>query len=149
MAIWFCLPEWARWILCWPVLAISWIIMIFLSQFIETMSYGLGNPSALIKYTAPIYANLMALPLFLYAVRYFIPRKQHYFVLAWCVFIALILLLNLNYFIQDIINDYEGVWDMLKNLIWSGLSLLVSVVMYHKIKKEVQQDEKREARYRL
>lgn len=135
MEWWKKLPEWLRWILCWPLIMIAAAI----TQIIGVILGGLAVDRIWIskeigEMLVPIIGSLFALPIFFFAIQHLVPRKQHYVVLIWCLFdlLATASAAIMVYF--DFVNDADELWWTIRDLAWGLIGLTIGVYYFLKIR---------------
>lgn len=76
MEKWEKLPEWSRWILCWPlILVFPLLVGVIISLFASTVLRGFFLPDFVVEAIAPALATLLAGPVFFFFIHQLVPRK--------------------------------------------------------------------------
>jgi hypothetical protein len=134
---WNGLPEWARWILCWPIiLAVSLAAYLVGAIMADLAVDRILIPDELGDGIAPAMASLISLPALTYAIQYFVPRKQHYVVAVLCVLYLLATVAGTYWQYVEITQSSAEVWMTLRDVAWGALGLAVVAYFFIKIKNE-------------
>ena len=91
MKYWWRIPEWGRWILCWPVMLVAGIASAIIVELILwwlLVAHGVSKP--VFDVVSPALMSLMCIPVFFYSVYTFVPRRPT-IVTGLCVGISTIL----------------------------------------------------------
>jgi hypothetical protein len=88
MKRWEQLPEWARWILCWPLIFVFTIVAGLFTSFLASVALArspIPQPVATALY--PALATLVSGPIFFLLIHALVPRKQTW-VTGFFVFVS-------------------------------------------------------------
>ena len=128
MKWWENLPEWLRWILCWPCLI---IVALLTGLFAEYTGYlatdRIWIPDAFATLVAPMIGHLLVLPLGYYATYYFVPRKQHYVIFVWCFLFLIGVIASAFMTYVYLVNENEEIWVAVRDLTWGLIGLIMSI----------------------
>lgn len=143
MQWWEKLPEWARWILCWPVLTVIAAVLSFIGLYIGGLATDrLWISETLGQMAVPIISSLVTLPVLFASIQYFVPKKQHYVIFVWCLFALLGLLASAFMTYVGYINDSDDFWWTVRDLVWSMIGLAMGVYYFSKVKDEVARQKR-------
>lgn len=91
MKYWWKIPEWGRWILCWPVILVAGIasaVIVKIVLWLLLVPHGVAKP--VFDVLSPALMSLMYIPVFFYSVYTFVPRRP-IIITGLCVGISSIL----------------------------------------------------------
>lgn len=92
---WLQIPYWARWALCWPLLAIIYLSFFPLADLAVnlTLQVALGMPSQHAIFVAPVLSDMVHMAVVLPSIRLLVPSRQYLviFDFAFIVFLVTIL----------------------------------------------------------
>jgi hypothetical protein len=136
MEKWSRLPEWVRWILCFPIIVIASLIINICAT---TLAYlGLERiwiPDRFAELLVPIVGMMIHLPIAFYLIQILVPRKPHYLVGVYCVFALFGLVSGIFMSYLDIVNDADSVWETLRDTAWAGIGLVMSTYFFIRIRR--------------
>jgi len=136
MEKWSRLPEWSRWILCWPIIFILGIIANLFSTTLATIGLDrIWIPDRVAELLLPIIGMMFYLPLGFFLIQTFVPRKPHYVVGVYCVLSLLVLVSCVFWLYVDTVNDADGVWETLRDTVWAGIGLGMGVFFFIRIRR--------------
>jgi len=122
MEQWSRLPEWARWIRCFPVILIAGSIASILSTTLAGIGLERISISARVaELLVPIVGMMIYLPMGFFLIQIFVPRKLHYLVGVHCLFTLLALVGSIVMSYLDIFNDADLVWKTHRDTAWAGI----------------------------
>lgn len=91
MKKWNKLPEWSRWILCWPlILLLAFLTGIVIRYFVFNLLSDSILPDSVAKAIAPSLQTLIVCPLFFFFIHLLVPRKPTW-ITGFFVFLGTIL----------------------------------------------------------
>lgn len=80
MERWHKLPEWARWILCWPLILLFTVLVGVVTIFLaSSILAGSFLPRAVTEAVAPALATFLSGPTFFFFIHLLVPRKPSWF----------------------------------------------------------------------
>lgn len=135
MERWEKLPEWLRWILCWPIIIIVSIVVQFFGLILGRFAVDrIWLPDNFAEMAAPVIGSMFALPVFFFAIQYLVPRKPHYVVFVWCV-LSLVASASAAFMVYvDFTNDNDEFWWTVRDFVWALITLIMGVYFFFKIK---------------
>ena len=147
MKMWLKLPEWSRWVLCWPVIFVSGLLASTIIKlfFFHVANLARVNPTVT-ELISPVVTMIIYLPILFWMVVSLVPRKQHYVVGVWCFSTAVVVLACVFALYMDMFqpgslepayksNGIDEVWYTLRDLIGAGIGLCMGVYYFNRIRK--------------
>ena len=138
MEKWEKLPEWSRWILCWPIIIICSLLIHFIGSALAGMATTrIWISDEVASMISPIIESLFTLPILFYTIQIFVPRKQHYLVGLWCLINFFALISGAYWLFIDFTNDNGSIWYTLRDTVWPLITLPIGIHFFFKIKNQI------------
>lgn len=128
---WDRLPEWLRWILCWPLMLIIPFIVLGFIKYIRTVdAFGWE-----IKITQAIIVPVVAQWLNISLIFYLIPRFKIFFGFFYTALISLIsLIIPVSWivclFMEGYVSRWNNIWDLIQSI------ACLSVIYFYIVQKD-------------
>ena len=77
---WNILPEWARWILCWPIILILTLLAGLITMSLASMAVDrIWISESVAETVYPALVTFLSGPIFFFLIHQFVPRKPNWF----------------------------------------------------------------------
>jgi hypothetical protein len=137
MEKWLKLPEWIRWILCWPIILVASFVAQIVGQFMANLAVDrIWLPDDFAEMASPVIASLISLPILMYSIQYLVPRKQHYVVAVLCVLYLLVTINGFVWLYIGIVENADDVWLTVRDAVWAVLALIFGGYFFIKFKND-------------
>ena len=142
MGKWGKLPEWARWILCWPVIIVlTFLVGMIMITFFSFFLQGLPLPNSVIKIIAPAIYTVLTGPVFFLFIYLFVPRKLVW-VTGFFVFLSTTFgILAGARWCFEIVNEQYEVGPFLQDILQTVAAVSVSWFWFLYFRKKFAQSE--------
>ncbi|WP_417821289.1 hypothetical protein [Terasakiella sp.] len=130
--IWVSIPEWVRWVLCWPLLALIYVVAFLVMSFLSNQFFLLPFwPRGFVDGAVPMVSGLFALYIVLDVIGSVVPKKAHYLVIAVGLLGVFSLAATIFNLLIGLIADD---WATVRDLAWSVLAISICAKKYRFVK---------------
>ena len=135
MKKWYALPEWLRWILCWPIIILGMIVVGLIALALaNTLLDRIWIPDIAATILLPAISTIMGCSVTPYLFSTFIPRRPDIVAAVPTIFVIILGLMSVVRWYFEITDDMVPWEDLLTDILQTVAAVIFWVYVYFRLR---------------